>query len=97
MMDRLTKTINGQGRLIKWTFPDKLKAINDAIDRLATLEDKIERGEMVEVEGSNPYWYCSNCREEVDAHNVTFAELHDLCGHPAIWIEPVGSKRKEAT
>jgi len=33
------------------------------------------------------YWWCSNCKEEVDGGRVTFEEMHDDCGHPVAWIE----------
>jgi hypothetical protein len=26
------------------------------------------------------YWWCPECMEEVDPHNVTFQEFHDKCG-----------------
>jgi hypothetical protein len=33
------------------------------------------------------YWWCPNCREEVDSRNVTFQEKHENCGHSVDWIE----------
>lgn len=33
------------------------------------------------------YWYCVNCKCEVDSRNVTFEELHDSCFCPVKWIE----------
>jgi hypothetical protein len=34
------------------------------------------------------YWYCPNCKEEVDGSCVTFQELHEVCGHPVECITP---------
>jgi Fe-S-cluster formation regulator IscX/YfhJ len=34
------------------------------------------------------YWWCQNCKAEVDPRSVTYAELHQLCGHPVTVIEP---------
>ncbi|TAK89374.1 MAG: hypothetical protein EPO06_11975 [Burkholderiaceae bacterium] len=33
------------------------------------------------------FWWCSNCREEVDPARVTFQERHDSCGHAVRWID----------
>lgn len=33
------------------------------------------------------YWWCDNCKEEVDPHRVTFAEMHEDCGYPVRSIE----------
>lgn len=41
------------------------------------------------------YWYCPNCREEIDPTNVTFQELHDSCGHAVEWIEGIEPDRLE--
>jgi len=30
------------------------------------------------------YWWCPECKEEVDGHNVTLAEYHDKCGAKVI-------------
>jgi hypothetical protein len=36
-------------------------------------------------------WYCEECGEEVDPHDVTYEETHDEraggCGHPVYWID----------
>ena len=39
------------------------------------------------------FWYCENCKQEVDPINVTYQELHDTCGHPVEWIDlkPIGN------
>ena len=37
------------------------------------------------------YWWCGNCREEANPRHVTHAELHENCGHPVAWIDPVGA------
>jgi formate dehydrogenase maturation protein FdhE len=29
---------------------------------------------------SDYFWWCPNCKEEVDGHNVTFQEHHEVCG-----------------
>ncbi len=34
------------------------------------------------------YWWCANCNEEVDDTRVTYQELHDICGHPVVVVEP---------
>lgn len=34
------------------------------------------------------YWWCAECREEVDAACVTYQEKHEACGHPVTWVEP---------
>lgn len=39
------------------------------------------------------YWYCPNCKEEIDPRNVTFQELHDTCGHAVEWIEGIDIDR----
>lgn len=39
---------------------------------------------------NNGYWYCHHCRVEVDCHTVTYQELHETCGHQAVWIENNG-------
>lgn len=33
------------------------------------------------------YWWCPNCQEEVAGSRVTFAEMHDSCGHPVTCVE----------
>jgi hypothetical protein len=54
--------------------------IDEAIAKLKTLfPEPAEKG----------YWWCPNCKEEVSSTTVTYQELHDTCGHPAEWIEPV--------
>lgn len=40
------------------------------------------------------YWYCPNCRTEVDSRNVTFEEKHDTCGHNAEWIQQTQTERE---
>jgi hypothetical protein len=35
---------------------------------------------------SESYWWCPNCREEVDGHHVTYQEQHEACGH---LVEPI--------
>lgn len=39
------------------------------------------------------YWYCPNCKEEIDPANVTFQELHNACGHAVEWIEGIEPDR----
>ena len=91
-MDRLTKTVNGQGRLIKWTFPDQAKAINEAIYRLADIEDKLERGEMVERPSG-----CCWCIAD-DIQNKTYIRTDDT---EYSWIDaafcPKCGRKLEAT
>ena len=42
------------------------------------------------------YWYCPECKTEVDGSCVTFSEHHDGCGSPVLWIEPGHIVIKEA-
>ena len=37
------------------------------------------------------YWWCPNCKEECNPHHVTYAELHESCGHPVNWIDSLHS------
>jgi hypothetical protein len=37
---------------------------------------------------SKGYWWCPYCKEECNSHHVTYAGLHENCGHPVEWIEP---------
>ena len=37
---------------------------------------------------SESYWWCANCKEEVDGSHVTYAEMHENCGHPVESITP---------
>ena len=37
---------------------------------------------------SESYWWCSNCKEEVDGRRVTFSEKHMDCGHYVECITP---------
>lgn len=32
-------------------------------------------------------WWCDNCRLECDESTVTYAEMHEACGHPVRWIQ----------
>lgn len=31
---------------------------------------------------SKGFWWCPECKQEVDGTNVTFEEFHDACGTP---------------
>jgi len=44
---------------------------------------------------SESYWWCPNCREEVDGHHVTYQEQHEVCGHlvESISITPEKQER----
>ena len=42
------------------------------------------------------YWWCHNCKTEVDNTNVTFEEKHDSCGHPVIVCTGLSEKSPEA-
>jgi DNA repair exonuclease SbcCD ATPase subunit len=44
---------------------------------------------------SESYWWCPNCREEVDGHHVTYQEQHEACGHlvESISITPEKQER----
>lgn len=35
------------------------------------------------------YWWCPNCKEEIEPHNVTYQEIHELCGRRVQWIENI--------
>ena len=39
------------------------------------------------------YWWCANCKEEVDGSHVTYGEMHDNCGHPVESITPEKQER----
>jgi len=42
---------------------------------------------------SESYWWCPNCREEVDGHHVTYQEQHEACGHLVESITPEKQER----
>jgi hypothetical protein len=42
---------------------------------------------------SESYWWCSNCKEEVDGRRVTFSEKHMDCGHYVECITPEKQER----
>ena len=44
---------------------------------------------------SESYWWCPNCREEVDWYHVTYQEQHEACGHlvESISITPEKQER----
>ena len=35
---------------------------------------------------SNSFWFCPECKIEVDGRNVTNAELHESCGCPVFVV-----------
>jgi hypothetical protein len=41
-----------------------------------------------EIKADN-YWWCPNCHDEVDPHNVTYQEIHETCGYRVQWIENI--------
>lgn len=47
-------------------------------ERTVSMDDKEAQG----------YWWCAECHEEVSPSRVTYAELHDACGHPVVYVEP---------
>src|ERR1035437_6260039 len=44
---------------------------------------------MAENKNVHAYWWCPNCKAEVDGSRVTYQEKHDSCGHQVESI-PVG-------
>jgi hypothetical protein len=62
-------------------------AYGNAIKALDELESTLT---IPQPEASETgYWWCPECRREVDARNVTFEEAHDTCGRYVVWKEPL--------
>lgn len=67
-----------------------MKLAKEESEYLADYEDKplYERGFIDGYKSASPqepqqqkaYWYCPECKIEVDGSNVTSQELHDKCG-----------------
>lgn len=57
------------------------------IDELREMCKAKREGRYAILKRGESYWYCPNCKIEVDPHCVTNTEFHDNCGCPVIWVE----------
>jgi len=68
---------NSQGfDLQNWKYADWLE------EKLS--KEYAKQSKQEEVKG---YWWCPECKIEVDSLNVTFHEFHDACGTSVEWKE----------
>jgi hypothetical protein len=43
---------------------------------------------MMSEQEKHSYWWCQNCKAEVNPRSVTYTERHDHCGHPVVAVDP---------
>ena len=57
-----------------------------AEDTIRGILDKHIQPEMTETGG---FWWCPECKREVDPIGVTFEENHEVCGYPVAWKKSI--------